>query len=317
MNSAPPTDKDGNYIRDEFGPFGPDKALWSYTAPNKKDFYSFFISGAERLPNGDTLIDSGSSGVVFEVTPTGETVWKFANPFKNPMGPGPGGGPPKLVEVFSGFIRDMMGMKEEQRKKLDEVDKELIAKVEKTLTPEQRKILAEPIDFDMSKFPAPGEFLSTYKKGKLKLTDDQSKEMAALQKDVDAKLDKILTDDQRHQIEEQKAHPFGGVQPGGGGPSGPGPRGPGGGPGGPGGPPGPGGPGGPGGPRFGGPGGPPGGGPGRGGPQAWATPSSAPSATHPITPPSKARPSNPAKPSSKSNRNSTSRSPTKKPIPPS
>ncbi len=260
---APPTDKDGNYTRDEFGPFGPDKALWSYTAPNKKDFYSFFISGAERLPNGDTLIDSGSSGVVFEVTPAGETVWKFANPFKNPMGPGPGGGgPPKLVEVFSGFIRDMMGMKEEQRKKLDEVDKDLIAKVEKTLTPEQRKILAEPIDFDLSKFPAPGEFLSTYKKGKLKLTDDQAKEMAALQKDVDAKLDKILTDDQKHQIEEQKARPFGGVQPAGGGP--------GGGPPGPGGPGAPGGPRGPGGPRFGGPGGPPGGGPGgppgRGGP---------------------------------------------------
>jgi hypothetical protein len=267
---APPTDKDGNYTRDEFGPFGPDKALWSYTAPNKKDFYSFFISGAERLPNGDTLIDSGSSGVVFEITPAGETVWKFANPLKNPMGGPPGGGRQKLVEVFSGFIRDMMGMKEEQRKKFDEIDKDLIAKVEKTLTPEQRKTLAEPIDFDLSKFPAPGEFLSKYKKDKLKLSDDQAKEMAALQKDIDAKLDKILTDDQKHQIEEQKARPFGNVQPGGGGPGGPGP-----GPGGPGGP----GPGGPGGPRFfgggpGGPGGPPGGGgpggpggPGRGGPQ--------------------------------------------------
>jgi hypothetical protein len=165
----------------------------------------------------------------------------------------------------------MMGMKEEQRKKLDEIDKDLIAKVEKTLTPEQRKILAEPIDFDFSKFPAPGEFLSKYKKDKLKLTDDQAKEMAALQKDIDAKVDKILTDDQKQKIEEQKARPFGGVQPGGGGPGGPGP-----GPGGPGGPPGPGGPGGAGGPRFigggpGGPGGPPGGGgpggPGRGGPQ--------------------------------------------------
>jgi Arylsulfotransferase (ASST) len=249
---VPPTDKDGRYIRDEGAPFGPDKALWSYSAPNKKDFYSFFISGVQRLPNGNTLIDSGSSGVVFEVTPEQEIVWKFANPFKNPMGgPPPGSGPPKLVEVFSGFIRDMMGMKEEQRKKLDGIDKDLIAKIEKALTPEQRKVLAEPIDFDFSKFPAPGEFLSAYKKGKLKLTDEQAKEMAALQKDVDAKLEKILTDDQRHQIEEQKARPFGGVPPAGNG--------------GPGGPPG---GGGAGGPVFGGaPGGPPGGGgPGPGGP---------------------------------------------------
>ena len=63
--------------------FGPDKAVWSYTAPNKKDFYSWFISGAQRLPNGNTLINSGATGVVFEVTSEHETVWKFANPFKN------------------------------------------------------------------------------------------------------------------------------------------------------------------------------------------------------------------------------------------
>jgi hypothetical protein len=253
---VPPTDKSGNYIREEGAPFGPEKALWSYSAPNKKDFYSFFISGVERLPNGNTLIDSGSSGTVFEITPEGETIWKFANPLKNPMGPGgpPGGGPPKLVEVFNGFIRDQMGMKEEQRKKLDEIDKDLIGKVERALTPEQRKILAEPIDFDFSKFPLPGEFLSTFKREKLKLTEAQTKEMADIQKDLDAKLDKLLTDDQKHQIEEFKKSPFApgpGGGPASGGPGGPGPgRGPGG-------------PrvaGGPGGPGAGG--GPPGGGPG-------------------------------------------------------
>ncbi len=79
---VPPTDKDGNYIRPLHGPFGPDKPLWSYSAPNKKDFYSWFISGAQRLPNGNTLINAGAVGIVFEVTPEGETVWKFANPFK-------------------------------------------------------------------------------------------------------------------------------------------------------------------------------------------------------------------------------------------
>jgi hypothetical protein len=133
-------------------------------------------------------------------------------------------------------------MKDEQRKKLDEVDNELIAKLEKALTPEQQKILAEPIDFDFSKFPQPGEFLSTFKREKLKPTEAQTKELAALQKDLDSKLEKILTDDQKHQIEDFKKSPFAA------GPGGPGP--------------GRGGPGGPG-PGRGGPGGP---GPGRGGP---------------------------------------------------
>jgi hypothetical protein len=89
---VPPTDKDGNYIRENGGAFGPAEAIWSYTAPTKKDFYSWFISGAQRLPNGNTLINSGATGVVFEVTPGKETVWKFANPFKPT-----GGGPPPAV----------------------------------------------------------------------------------------------------------------------------------------------------------------------------------------------------------------------------
>ena len=144
-----------------------------------------------------------------------------------------------------------MGMKEEQRKKLDEIDKELIAKLEKALTAEQKKILAEPIEFDFSKFPLPGEFLSAFKRNKLKLTDAQTKEMQALQKDVDSKLEKVLTEDQKQGIEQTKNRFFAG------GPGGPPPEGRGGaGPDGKGG-------GRPGGPPAGGPGGPS---PGRGGP---------------------------------------------------
>jgi hypothetical protein len=210
---APPMDKAGNYIREPDEPFGPTDALWSYSAPNKKDFYSFFISGAQRLPNGNTLIDAGSSGVVFEVTPDHETVWKFTNPIKNVTAPPPGSGPPKLVQVFGSFTRDTMGMKEDQRKKLDEVDDELISKLEKALSAEQQKTLAEPIDFDFSKLPPPGEFLSKFKKDQLKLTEDQLRQMQDLQKEVDAKLEKILSEDQRRDIEDRKKAPPG---PGGG-----------------------------------------------------------------------------------------------------
>ena len=52
-----------------------------------------FISGRQRLPNGNTLICSGANGTLFEVTPEKEIVWKYVNPVR--AVPGPGG--PALV----------------------------------------------------------------------------------------------------------------------------------------------------------------------------------------------------------------------------
>lgn len=54
---------------------------WTYKHPTIVGFYSFFVSGAERLANGNTLINSGAHGHLFEVTPEGETVWEFVSPF--------------------------------------------------------------------------------------------------------------------------------------------------------------------------------------------------------------------------------------------
>lgn len=42
-------------------------------------FYSFYISGAQRLANGNTLITEGSTGRVFEVTSSGELVWEYVS----------------------------------------------------------------------------------------------------------------------------------------------------------------------------------------------------------------------------------------------
>jgi len=55
--------------------------VWRYQAQNPKDFYSSEISGAHRLPNGNTLICAGVRGVFFEVTPAGETVWNMSIPW--------------------------------------------------------------------------------------------------------------------------------------------------------------------------------------------------------------------------------------------
>jgi hypothetical protein len=45
--------------------------------------YSNFISSAQRLPNGNTLITEGSSGRIIEVTPTLEIVWEYLSPYYN------------------------------------------------------------------------------------------------------------------------------------------------------------------------------------------------------------------------------------------
>ena len=80
----PPIRQDGSYTITPGSPFTPSKPTWSHSAANPTDFYSSFISGAERLPNGNTLICSGSEGIFFEVTPTGKTVWEYHNPIELP-----------------------------------------------------------------------------------------------------------------------------------------------------------------------------------------------------------------------------------------
>ncbi len=61
--------------------FGPAAPVWSYRASDPASFYAPFISGCQRLPNGDTLVCDGPQGRVFEVTPAGEIVWDYWNPF--------------------------------------------------------------------------------------------------------------------------------------------------------------------------------------------------------------------------------------------
>ena len=59
-------------------PYGPAAPTWTYSNPS--EFYSPIISGVERLSNGNTFINSGVEGRLFEVTSDGETVWEYINP---------------------------------------------------------------------------------------------------------------------------------------------------------------------------------------------------------------------------------------------
>ncbi len=65
------------------GRYGPETLVWQYTAPVVTDFYSSYISGAHRLPNGNTFIDEGSYGRLFEVNASGEMVWEYQNSVTN------------------------------------------------------------------------------------------------------------------------------------------------------------------------------------------------------------------------------------------
>ena len=77
---APPQDSIGFYYFEPDGTFGPLDANTIYGDLLSERFYSAFLSNAQRLANGNTLINSGSPGRIFEVTPEDEIVWEYEIP---------------------------------------------------------------------------------------------------------------------------------------------------------------------------------------------------------------------------------------------
>lgn len=66
-----------------------NKIVWNYRATPILAFYSFMVSGVQRLAGGNTVITEGATGRIFEITPEGETVWEFVSPWllESPWGP--------------------------------------------------------------------------------------------------------------------------------------------------------------------------------------------------------------------------------------
>jgi len=61
------------------------KIVWENRARLAHTFFSPHISGAQRLPGGNTLICEGQWGRLFEITPAGEIVWEYVDPFMAPV----------------------------------------------------------------------------------------------------------------------------------------------------------------------------------------------------------------------------------------
>lgn len=79
---VPPVDATGAYPALAPGQaHGPAAPTWTYVAPNPTDLNSTFLSGAQRMPNGNTLICSGAQSLFLEVAADGTTVWQYTNTF--------------------------------------------------------------------------------------------------------------------------------------------------------------------------------------------------------------------------------------------
>jgi hypothetical protein len=74
---APPLQADGSYAYDAETGFGPAAPVFRYVADPPSSFFAPIISGAQRLPGGNTFITDGPAGRFFEVTPSGQTVWSY------------------------------------------------------------------------------------------------------------------------------------------------------------------------------------------------------------------------------------------------
>ena len=73
-----PLHEDGSYVLDGDNAYGPVELDWEYAPTDEDIFFSWFISGSQRLANGNTLVNHGANARVREVTPDGEIVWEYA-----------------------------------------------------------------------------------------------------------------------------------------------------------------------------------------------------------------------------------------------
>ncbi len=96
---TPPLDASGQYVMPPGFATAPATSFRVYPAVLDPDFFSLNVSGAQRQPNGNTLICEGIEGHLFEVNAAGEIVWDYVNPvgFGGPVAQG---NPPFSNSVF-------------------------------------------------------------------------------------------------------------------------------------------------------------------------------------------------------------------------
>ena len=74
-----PMDNNNNYKLDN-NKYGPSDFDWTYTDTPETDLDGRFLSGAQRLANGNTLICNGWGGALLEIDSNKNKVWKYVSP---------------------------------------------------------------------------------------------------------------------------------------------------------------------------------------------------------------------------------------------
>lgn len=80
---SPARNPDGSYVLNDGQAYGPTELVWEYDPVPEERFLAGYISGVQRMPNGNTFINAGAIGFQREVTSSGDIVWEYE--FKNEM----------------------------------------------------------------------------------------------------------------------------------------------------------------------------------------------------------------------------------------
>jgi outer membrane protein assembly factor BamB len=126
-------------------------------------------------------------------------------------GPGPFGPPPRSGELVPSFLQNFLRLSGEQKKKVEELQKDAKAKLDEILNDEQKKTLKEKRENSGQRGPGAfgpipqfGQILPSSLADSLKLSAEQKKKQEELQKSVDASLDKIFNDEQKRQFKDMR-----------------------------------------------------------------------------------------------------------------
>jgi hypothetical protein len=208
-----PVDSAGRYERSPGTAYGPDRPVWSFSAPEKASFYARLLSSAQRLPNGNTLICHGETGMMLEVTPRKNVVWQNtpSELFAAAAAPGKASAPAAQpenaaigVEILTAPFRRALKLSPDQEKALSTIQAEVDAALAKTLDDDQKKSVTQRGSGRIGGTAAPGQVMSGSRQTILRLTDVQMKEVADIQKRVDQGLARILTDEQSKRFQSLK-----------------------------------------------------------------------------------------------------------------
>src|SRR5207248_3289459 len=148
-------------------------------------------------------------------------------------GPGPGFVPsPQPGQVMANDEQNRLNLTDDQKKDVAALQKTVDARLDKVLSEAQKKQIKSafspsggppggPGPGD-SGGPQPGKILSSSQQDTLKLSPEQKKRIEDIQKDIDAKLETLLTEDQKKQLQgmRQGPGPVIAAGPGGRGPAG-------------------------------------------------------------------------------------------------